>query len=159
MNADVHAVGDLVLSVTFLGSRDWWSILSRDDLAIGIHCDSIGRDLVVGHAGIAVSYSVLGLVQRLDFSSFATNRLEVVEVTLGDRGDIATTEDSDFEVLGFLLAVFAGDFSTGGFEVLQSLENHALGANVSGNAFRVTVVGNELLWRSQVNTIDMCVTV
>lgn len=158
VDADVHAVihfGVRSLLMGGLGAGLWHIILGRDDLAIGIDCNSLGGNLVVSAAGKAVSNGLLCLFQSLVLAAFTADLLEVIEVALTHRGDVATTENTNFEIDRFCLAVLNGNLGTGALEILQSLEHNALSADVAGDGCRITVVGNQLLRRGQINTVDV----
>lgn len=88
VDANVHAVRDLRVVLVFglaglLGGTNCRRLVinGRDDLAIGVHGDSVGSDLEVGHVGKAIGDSLLGLVEGLDLAAFATDGLEMLEVT------------------------------------------------------------------------------
>lgn len=53
--------------------------------------------------------SLLSLIKRFDLAAFSTDLLQVVEVGLGDGCNVAAAEDTDLEVVWFLLAIFAGN--------------------------------------------------
>lgn len=157
VDGDIHAVCNLGV---FGGCRvcSLRCLIGRDDLAIGVHGDSIRSDLEVSHTRAAVGNSLLGLVQGLDLASLATNLFQVLEVALPHRCHVATAEDTDLEILRLLLAVLTGDFGTRPLEAIQGLEDDALGADVAGNGFCVTVVGHQFMGRGQIDTVDVSVT-
>lgn len=157
VDGDIHAVCNLGV---FDGPRVCLvrCPISRDDLAIGVHGDSVRSDFEVIHTCAAVGNSLLGLVQGLEFASLATDLFQVLEVALPHRRHVATAEDTDLEILRLLLAVLKGNFRTRPFEVIQGLEDDALGADVAGNSFCVTVVGDQFMGRGQIDTVDVSVT-
>lgn len=158
VDADVHAVCDL--RVPFLGRLRVCllrHLICWDDLAVGVHGDSVGGDLEVSYIGAAMGNSLLGLVHGLALATLAADLLQVVEVALAHGCHVAATEDADFEVLRLLLAVFAGDLGTRPLEIVQGLEDDALGADVAGNGLRVPVVGHQLMRRGEIDTIDVSV--
>lgn len=113
MDADVHAVRNL--GVVFLGGASAGldsSLIGRDELAVGVHGDAVGGNLVVGDTGEAMCNSLLGLVKSLDLAPFAADLLQVVEVALADGCDILAAEDADFEVVRLFLTIFASDLGT-----------------------------------------------
>lgn len=83
----------------------------------------------------------------------------MVEVAVGNGGDVAAAEDSDFEILGLGKAVFAGDLGAGALEVVEGLVDDFFGANVAGNGVGVAVVGDQFGGRGQVDTVDVGVSV
>lgn len=156
MDADVHAICNL--GVLFLRrfrvglDRD---LICGDELAVGVHGDSVSGNLEVCHVGEAMCNSFFGLFKSLDLAALAANLLQVVEVALADGCDIATAEDTDFKVLRLLLAVFTGDLRACPLEVVQGLVDNALGADVAGDGCGVPVVGDQFVRGRQVDTVDM----
>ena len=116
--------------------------MGRDDLAVAVELDAVGGDLEVFIAGEAVRNGFLGFVQGLHLAAFASHRLEVVEVAVGNGRDVFTAEDSDFEVLGLGQTVLPCDLRAGTFQVVQALVNDTVGADVFTDAFDVPVVSN-----------------
>lgn len=119
VDADVHAVRDLRVLLVFgvaglrAGTNGRLVVNGRDDLAIGVHSDSMRGNLEVGHVGTAIGDSLLGLVNSLDLAAFATDGLQMLEVTGRNRGNVATAEDTDLKVCGLLLTILTGNRSTG----------------------------------------------
>lgn len=133
--------------------------MGRDDLAAAVELDAVGGDLEVFIAGEAVRNGFFSFVQRLHLAAFASHRLEVVEVAVGYRRNVFTTEDSHLEVLGRAQTVLPCDLRAGSFQVIQILVNNTVGANVFADTFDVPVVSNQLGGRGQVDTVDMSMSI
>lgn len=156
VDANIHAVRNLgvLLLGRFRAGFDG-GFINWDDLAIGVHCDAVGGNLEVGDAGTAVCNSLFGLVKSLDLAALTADCLQVVEVALADGCDIAAAEDTDFEVPRLLLAILAGNFGTRALEIVQGLEDDALGTDVASDSCCVAVVGDKLVRRGQIDTVDV----
>lgn len=168
MDADVHTIlhlGMLLLLVfaggahADLGHLRLAGVLRGDDVARAIQLDTIGCHAEVLLAGKAVGDSFLGTVQRLDLATFASELLQVLKVALGDRGDVVAAEDTDFKVVWLRQPILLSDLSTGTLQVIQCLVDDTVSTNVLGDRLGVAVVRDELGRRSQVNTIDMSMSV
>lgn len=134
-------------------------VLGRHDLAMLIELDSISSNLVVLLVGETMGDSLFGTVNSLDLASFAANLLQMVKIAVIDGGNVVAAEDSNFEVHRFAQSVFLSDLSTGTDQVVQSLENDAVSANVSCDTVGVAAVCNELARRCQVDTIHVSMSV
>lgn len=83
----------------------------------------------------------------------------MIEVPIGNRSDVVTTEDSDLEVLRFSQPILLGNLRTSTFQVRQGLEYDAVGTNVLGDLLGVAVMRDQLVRRRQIDTIDMSMSV
>jgi hypothetical protein len=169
MDADIHTILDLGMflfmrhgnvapieaDLRYFGlSR----VIGRNYLAMVIELNSVSSNLVVLFVGETMSDSLFGTVDGLDLASFAAKLLEMVKVAVIDGGNVVAAEDSNFEVDGFAQSVFLGDLGTGTNQVVQSLEDDAVGANVSCDTVSVAAVCNELARRCQVDTVHVSVS-
>lgn len=171
MDADIHPVLHLLLMLGFrhVAIADGIHAHGRhfrvshgpggNDLALRVQLHAVGGNLEVPFAGVSMRNSLLGLVHCLDLAAFAPDLLQVVEVAFRNGGDVFAAEDTDFEVLRFGKAIFACNLGAGTFQALQGLVDDLFGADVTRDTMNVSVVRNQFAGRSQVDTVDMGMSV
>lgn len=80
------------------------------------------------------------------------------KITGIDGRDVLTGKDPDFEIL-ILTGGHAGyGFSAGPFEVLESLKDYPVGANVFGDNVGFALVRDELGWGGKIDAVDVSVS-
>lgn len=168
MDANVHPVSDSgrfllahrgigmiegILHLKVLGRN------SRHDLAFVIEPDPVGGNPEVLLAGNAMGNSLLGLVQCFEFPPFPSDLLEMLKVAGCNWRDVFSTEDSHFKVVWLFQPVLLCNLRTSPLQVIQGLIDDSLSANVLGDAFRVSIMRNQLLRRCKVDSVNMGVSV
>lgn len=71
--------------------------------------------------------------------------------------DVLAVEDSDLKILIQAGGHAGYGFGAGPFEVLKSLKNYFVGANVSGNDVCISFVRDKLGWGGKIDAVDVSV--
>lgn len=82
---------------------------------------------------------------------------EMLQVALGDGGDVAAVEDTDFEVLRRGIA--GRQLGAGSDEVFEVLVDDLVGADVRCDLVGGLSVGNKVLLARQVDAVEMLMPV
>lgn len=127
----------------------------RDDVALAVQLDAVGRDLEVLLAGESMRHGFLGAVEGLDLATLTPDLFQVVEVPFGHGGNVVTAEDTDLEVTRLFQAILVSNLGTGALQVRQGLVDDAVGSDVLGDGVGVTVVGDEFVRRGQIDSVDV----
>lgn len=79
--------------------------------------------------------------------ALAPQLVEVLEITLRNRGDVLSAEDTDLE----LLVLARGQLRAAVLEVVEILVDDRFSTNVLGNVETVALVGDELTWGGKID--------
>jgi hypothetical protein len=165
MDADVHTVIDLGRrffahrSVGVAEGHLGHIRLPRgdggNDFPIAVELDSVGSNMEVFLAGDSMGNGFLGFVQCFDLPSFSPDLLKVIEVAIRDRGNVFATKHSDFKVARLLQTVLLRDLSASAFQIIEGLKDDTFSANMFGNAIGVSIMRNQFLRGSKIDTVNM----